>query len=513
MLTSCSSGLRTASVLVSLLSVLMISGQANAQCQPQWFPLGVGVLQTSEGSALMQTSGDDLILGGQFAVVGNVTARGVARWDGTAWHAFGPGLTPSGVDALTLLPNGDLVAGGAFTHSGTVSVRGVGRWDGNSWQEIGGGLINTTTGGVRALATLPNGDLVVGGGFADLSTGAVVRYLVRWNGTSWSALGNPNLDVRALTVAANGDLIVAGRFTAIGGIAANRIARWDGTTWSSMGTALQPGMDDTVHAVAVAPGGDVLAVGDFTTAGATSAAHVARWNGTSWSALASGLTSANPNEAAGRAVAVLTNGDVVVGGHFSSAGGLAAENIARWDGTSWHAVTGGTDHRVRAIAPLPNGDFYAAGQFAMAGNMAAARIARHNSCAALATPFGSGCTGSAGFVGLTATNLPRAGTTFVASASGMSANSLALAVNGFTPLSIPLPVVFAAGVAGCTALVSPDVVVTTVPSSGLATTQVALPNAMSLLGTVFHQQVAQFDFSTPSLAITTTNGLSLTVGI
>src|SRR5262245_46995577 len=36
------------------------------------------------------------------------------------------------------------------------------------------------------------------------------------------------------------------------------------------------------------------------------------------------------------AVAVAPTGDVYIGGSFTGAGGVSANNIARWDGTHWH---------------------------------------------------------------------------------------------------------------------------------------------------------------------------------
>ena len=58
----------------------------------------------------------------------------------------------------------------------------------SAWSSIGS-LNSAAT--VRALATLPNGDLVAGGTLG----------LQRWNGTSWSALGaGMNGDVLALQV-------------------------------------------------------------------------------------------------------------------------------------------------------------------------------------------------------------------------------------------------------------------------------------------------------------------------
>jgi hypothetical protein len=58
--------------------------------------------------------------------------------------------------------------------------------------------------------------------------------------TQWlpSATDQPNGRIFALATMANGDLVAGGEFTAIGGIAANRIARWDGTAWHALGTGM-----------------------------------------------------------------------------------------------------------------------------------------------------------------------------------------------------------------------------------------------------------------------------------
>ena len=484
---------------------------SRAQCNPQWLPLGVGLQQSGTiARSVLVLANEDIVVGGFFGVAGNVTAHGIARWDGTAWSALDLGLDPSGPHALAQMPNGDILAGGEFTHAGFATMNSIARWDGSNWNQLGTGILGL----VQAITVLPNGNVVAGGNF-HWAGGALSPRLAQWDGSNWTPLGGPNSRVTALAIAPNGDLVVGGWFTTIGGIAADRMARWDGTTWSAMGTTQQPGMNHKVNAVAIAPNGDVFAAGEFTTAGAISASHIARWDGNSWNAMGSGLSGVvpGPNGNPARSVVVLANGDVVVAGDFAVAGSVAANNIARWDGSDWNAVDTGLNGGVNAVATRPDGDVVAAGVFTTAGNAPAAHIAHFDSCAALVTAYGNGCTGSGGLNTLTATSLPRAGTTFTAEASGMPASSIALVVSGFAQLVIPLPAIFSQGVVGCTALVAPDLVSVTTPTAGTALTQVPLPNTAAALGFVFHHQVVPFDLSGATLAITSTNGLTLKVGI
>src|SRR5690349_23173109 len=78
--------------------------------------------------------------------------------------------------------------------------------------------------------------------------------------------------------------------------------------------------------------------GDFTNAGAVAINHLARWDGTNWLPLGSGVVGAS-----NVLVKVLrTDGtNLYVGGTFTNAGGAAAINLAKWDGTNWSGFNGG----------------------------------------------------------------------------------------------------------------------------------------------------------------------------
>ena len=75
-------------------------------------------------------------------------------------------------------------------------------------------------------------------------------------------------------VAVSGSTVYAGGdFSTAGGVSATRIAKWNGSSWSAMGSR----MNNAVLAIVVS-GGTVYAGGDFSTAGGVSASRVGRWN-------------------------------------------------------------------------------------------------------------------------------------------------------------------------------------------------------------------------------------------
>ena len=130
---------------------------------------------------------------------------------------------------------------------------------------------------VIALAVASNGDLYASG--VAISTPTTTRAQVSyWNGSVWTNLGTglgttaTGFPVVAALAVVGSDVYVGGTFQSAGGVRAPHVARWDGTAWNAMGT----GLDSTVYALAASPagvavGGEFLAVGD----GSVVSAHVA----------------------------------------------------------------------------------------------------------------------------------------------------------------------------------------------------------------------------------------------
>lgn len=317
--------------------------------------------------ALPQASGSDhLIIAGDFTTIGGAPIAHLALWDGVSWSSIGTGsFGGGGPVCLVLHPDGaggnDLIVGGTFTSIGSVAANRIARWDGASWHAIGNGFSFGNTGMVPSVTSLASVPLSGGGaelyaaGTFDRSGTASRSSICRWNGTSWDDLGGglggvrwpfassaqgppvyANF-VRALeTVPRSGggaDLIVAGIFNSAGGMPVRRIARWDGAAWNAMGLGLGPASSDIFQSP--------LAL-----------AHMPNMQG-GWDVFAAGL--------------------------FTTADGLPAKRIARWDGAQWHDVDGGFDAEVHdlLVLPRPNGrsELLAAGDFVQAGAAVSCRIA------------------------------------------------------------------------------------------------------------------------------------------
>ncbi len=377
-----------------------------------WAPLGSG-LSGSIGlppGALDLTVFDDgggpaLYAGGNFTTAGGTLVNHIAKWDGSSWSALGSGMDYNAqVNALTVFDDGGgpaLYAGGSFTSAGGVSASNIAKWDGSSWSSLDSGMDSF----VFTLAVFDDGggSALYAGGLFTIAGGVPANYIAKWDGSSWSALGSGmNSAVYTLTVFDDGGgpaLYAGGAFTSAGGVAANHIAKWDGASWAFLGgTSFEiNGVNRDALALAVFDdgGGPALyAGGSFTTAGGMAVKHIAKWNGSSWSALGSGM---NTTPTTVEALSVFDDGGgpaLFAGGSFEGAGGLVANEIAKWDGSSWSTLGSGINDGVRALAVFDDGEgpaLYAGGDFAAAGGVAADHIAKWDG--ASWAPLGSGMDG------------------------------------------------------------------------------------------------------------------------
>lgn len=339
---------------------------AIAGCQPQWndgfhTPSVLGI----ESLAVFDDgSGPALFVGGSFGRAWDTLAQTIVRWDGKTWTAlpekFGP-YAPmidivSVAKSMLVFDDGNgpgLFIGGYFSTVGDVVVNAIAKWDGQTWSALGNGFYhgNPCTPWsdpvVHALAVFDDGNgpaLYAAGSFTCADEGPASN-IARWNGTSWSPLG-PGLDMRvyALAVLDDGNgpaLYCGGSSQTMPGSVGDTVARWNGSSWSILST----GIDAIVYALAVYDDGSgpgLYAGGDFADAGGNPASHIARWDGITWSSVGGGLV----GNAGVRSLAVFDGGDgpdLYAGGYFTRAGDIDANRIAKWDGIAWSPVGGGVD--------------------------------------------------------------------------------------------------------------------------------------------------------------------------
>ncbi len=100
---------------------------------------------------------------------------------------------------------------------------------------------------------------------------------------SWYRMSGGNVSALALI---GSDLYAGGLFTTAGGVTVNRIAKWDGTAWSALGS----GMNANVNALAVS-GTDLYAGAFSPRRAAVTVNRIAKWDGTEWLPLGSGTSS------------------------------------------------------------------------------------------------------------------------------------------------------------------------------------------------------------------------------
>jgi hypothetical protein len=308
--------------------------------------------------------------GGEFQNAGGNIVHYVAKWNGTTWSAMDNGMD-SYVRTLILF-NGELYAGGDFIYAGGTESWMVAKWDGSQWDSLNTGVRGA---GVYAFEVY-NNELYAGGFFDTTLNFNQGKGIVKWNGTSWVSIngvfgsgvwGSPGFRVRTMK-AFNGKLWVGGTFTTAGGVTVNNIAKWDGTTWTAIGS----GTNGDVNALTVY-NGNLYAAGNFTVADGVTVNHIAKISGNTFVALGTGINGAV------NALSSYQN-NLFASGTFTNSGGVATENISRWDG-AWHYLTNtgiaGVDGSGYSLFPF-NGNLYIGGLFSVAGTVIANSIVQWN---------------------------------------------------------------------------------------------------------------------------------------
>jgi hypothetical protein len=295
------------------------------------------------GYDILGLNGDPTILGTLFHVDGSFVAGTITRRDGV-WRAFENG-TDRPVRDIAKADIGDFVVG-YFRQIEGVVANCVARRSGSTWQPL---PPLTDVNGNLTAATAHGGALVVGGNYLS-PRGTAFSHAAMWTGDEWQPLGDgpPLTDIRALT--SDGDTLYAG---GKGGVAS-----FASDVWSPIGSPIVSTLTAPIRAMAM-HGGHLVAAGRFTKIANLTTNSIARWNGSTWQAMGTGLD--------GTVYSLCEHdGNLIAAGSFVIPG-YTERNLARWTGAAWEPLEGGTDATVVTVRSL-GGSLFVHGGFSRAGD-------------------------------------------------------------------------------------------------------------------------------------------------
>ena len=349
-----------------------------------------GVSFGEAAATSFEVSGEKLIravappqLSGSVAV--SVTTESGVSTD-IATYTF---LTPVPPTLLSIFPAVGPTAGGNWRYLRgsdfrdiiSVTVGGVESEEFNviSDSELEFELPAGEVGTVDVVLTTVGGSATLSNAFSYVESSDVVE--MSWSGVSAQAIdGDVGAYVSSVEQGPNGELYIMGDFENVGGVAnADRVARWNGSQWAGLGSgingngALTSRDFSDLRDMAIAQNGDVYIAGEFEVFGLSGVQALAKWDGVTWTSIAADI------DGYIRELVFDNEGSLYVSGEFDNLGGIStADSIAKWDGTNWSGLgsdgsgDGPLNRRARAMVVGSDNSLYASGRFSNAGGVASA---------------------------------------------------------------------------------------------------------------------------------------------
>jgi uncharacterized delta-60 repeat protein len=323
----------------------------------------------------------------------------------------GPVLGPASSTQIAVQADGKIIVGGAFNSVGGFGRTNLARLnsDGSVDNSFLNGLAGPTN-RVWDVALQTNGQILIGGEFT-MVNGAARNGIARLNASDGSVDGSflngltgANSAVYCIALQTNGQILIGGDFNNVNGVTRNLIARLnaDGSLDGAFMTN-SSGANGDVYALAVQSDGKILIGGAFALVNGAARGGIARLNtdGSVDNSFMNGLSGA---DAEVNAVVVQSDGKILLGGAFNHVNGTSRNGIARLnsDGsldTAFLNGQAGANYYVYSLALQTNRQILVGGAFTSINGFARNRFARLNADGSLEDWFLYHLSGANDFVG------------------------------------------------------------------------------------------------------------------
>lgn len=379
--------------LAQLGSLTICSMGAGAQW---WAPVGNGFPEPGNPRcAYADVSSNHLLVGGSFPYAQNgldsVTVVGIAAWDGTEWDSLAMRVYPwDGPPSNICSPtfsfqriDGELYANGAWIFPDTAGTLNqtiaIFKEDSLRWEALE--CSNPPIGGMQHLLHVAGDTSFITGYPGSMCGEAPTCAFSYYNGTieRWSPFDvwpEHSSNYVGYVFPFQGQYYMTGLLNDTANSAFYGFLRYTGTEWEPV-----PGFETYGPIKKVLIHDDKLYVcGYFFEANGQPGNLVASYDGSQWDNLGGGLlysltapTSGNPT-----AVDMFFDGDTLyVAGQFKYAGGIAAQNIAKWNGAQWCGFPGVFDTYGTLHAAMWNNELYVVGGFMSIDGVTMNQVARY----------------------------------------------------------------------------------------------------------------------------------------
>ena len=336
--------LPAAAVLMMLLSGNAIAAAAPSGWALQATPNPIGARNTFL-AGVSCTAPTACVAVGYSISTSNAVTTLAEQWNGSAWSILStPSPLGSVISSLAAVACTSAIActavGDSFNAANVKSTLDE-RWNGTTWSiqptPDPAGTSNSTLVGVACSVST---SCIAVGSYTKTPSGHPFTLAESWNGIAWSIVTTPNppanrgASLLSVACSSGSACTAVGNWFNSSNTEVTLAERWSGTAWS-----IQTTLNPTTHlselfGVACSSATSCMAVGSDINTSILQVALVERWNGSTWSVVATpGI--AGSQGAALQAISCATvKGCNAVGDNINGAG-VEVTLAEKWNGTAW----------------------------------------------------------------------------------------------------------------------------------------------------------------------------------